>query len=113
MAEPHPTITFEVKLDLNSTEAIGPNTNLVNPHMLHPSMHQDSPDLGRTQESNFKNTRSTWLSSLIPGGGIRQLKDGNQFTVSGQKAIYLRNQYVSGTWNNNNPPGGDLLEIVS
>src|SRR5690554_6459612 len=102
MAEPHPTITFQVRLELNDTEAIGPNTNLVNPHMLHPSMHQDSADIGTQQKSHFKNTRSTWLSSLIPGGGIRQLEDSNQFTVSGLKAIYLRDHYVSGTWNDNN-----------
>lgn len=112
MAEPHPTLTFRVKLDLNNTEAIGPKTNLVNPHMLHPSAHQDSPDLGRTEKSNFKTTRSTWLEGLIPGGSHRQLKDDDTFTVSGQKALYLRNHYVSGTWNDSNPPGGDLLELV-
>lgn len=113
MSEPaHPSITFRVKLELFDTETIGPNTNLVNPHMLHPSAHQDSPDLGRTEKSNFKSTRSTWLESSFAGGGIRQLKDGDEFTVNGLKAIDIRDRYVAGTWNDNNPPGGDLLEIV-
>lgn len=113
MAEPHPTLTFKVKLNLNATEAVGPNTNMVNPHMLHPSAHQDSPDLGRTEKSNFPSTRSTWLESILGGGGIRQLDHNDTFTVNGQKALYLRNMYVSGSWNNNKPQGGDLLEIVT
>lgn len=113
MSEPaHPSITFRVKLDLSDTEAIGPNTNLVNPHVLHPSAHQDSPDLGRSEKANFASTRSTWLESSFAGGRLRQLKNGDEFTVNGLKAIYLRDHYVAGTWNDNTPPGGDLLEII-
>lgn len=95
MPTPVPTIVFEVDLELLSTEAIGPKTNLVNPHMLHPTTHQDSPDNGLVEKSNFKNTRSTWNPSFLSAEN-RALKHGDQFTEYGQKAIYLRDTYGQG-----------------
>jgi hypothetical protein len=55
MANPVPEITFRVNLELLDTEQIGPNTNAVNPHMLHPTRHQDSQDnaLVELQEHSF------------------------------------------------------------
>ena len=38
----HPAIVFEVDLSLNATESIGPNTNVSNPHMLHPGGFPDN-----------------------------------------------------------------------
>jgi len=112
MSNPSPTLTFRVKLELNIAETLGPKTNEASTHMLHPSMHQDSPDLGRLEKAVFKHKRSTWLNSLLSGGGNRQLAHGDEFVEHGSKAIYIRNLYVSGEWNNHNPQGGDLLELV-
>ena len=113
MSEPaHPSISFRVNLELHRTEAVGPKTNLVNPHILHPSAHQDSPDIGRAEQNNFKLTRSVWLESSVAGGRIRNLKHGDEFTVNGMKALYLRDHYVAGEWNDSNPPGGNMLEII-
>ena len=90
----HPSFTFTVNLELMSTEQIGPDTNAINPGMLHPSRHQNDQDNARTEQSNFKNTRSTWKPGLIIDN--RALKHGDTFTVTGQKGLYLRDMYGIG-----------------
>jgi len=93
----HPVLTFQVNLELNGNEAIGPNTNLVNPHILHPMRHQDDQDNAIAEISNVKNTRSLWLPGLLDaenrGAG---LSHGDQFTVRGLKAIYIKDTYTNG-----------------
>jgi len=109
MSNPTPAITFRVNLALLATEQIGPNTNLVNPHVLHPDMHQDSPDNGRFEMANRKKTRSTWTPSYFPGGQIRTLKDGDEFVEYGVPAVYLRDNYAFGFA----PDHQAVLEVVS
>jgi len=108
MSDPaHPSITFRVNLALSSSETIGPSTNSDNPSMLHPTQHQNSPDNGRVEESNLKNTRVTWLPSQLLNN--RQLKHGDEFTVSGLKALYIRDMYASGYA----PSDRAFLEVIS
>lgn len=95
MVDPYPTITFQVNLSLKTTEAIGPNTNVISPTLLHPDQHQDSPDAGRVETSNRTSTLSTWLPGLLAGENAG-LKDGDQFTLYGQKATYMRDNYAIG-----------------
>lgn len=105
MAEPsHPVITFQVNLELNSTEGIGPNTNLVNPHILHPDRHQNDQDNAISEKSNRSSTRSLFLPGLLVGenragntgiGGTR-LQHGDRFTVKGLKALYIKDTYTNG-----------------
>jgi hypothetical protein len=95
MANPSPTITFRVNLELLETESIGPNTNLVNPHILHPDMYQNSPDKARLAKAHRKSTRSTFLPARF-GGQNRQLQDGDEFTEYGLQALYLRDNYARG-----------------
>lgn len=90
----HPSFTFTVNLELFGTEQIGPNTNSVNPTMLHPSRYQSDQDNAQTEQSNFKNTRSTWNPGYILAN--RVLKHGDTFTVTGQKGLYLRDMYGIG-----------------
>lgn len=100
----HPSITFEVDLELNMTEAIGPHTNLVNPHILHPDRHQNDQDNAVTEKDNRKNNRSAYigvdsvtlgtLSSGLLELEHRQLKHGDQFTLKGLKALEIRDKFA-------------------
>ena len=91
----HPTFTFTVNLELLKNEQMGPNTNVLTTGVLHPTRHQDDQDNARFEQSNFKNTRSTWIPGKLVGEN-RQLKHGDVFTQSGQKGLYTRNTYGIG-----------------
>lgn len=106
MSDPaHPVITFQVNLDIQSDEDFGPNTNLVNPHILNPFRYQNDQDNAVTEQSNLKNTRGIWLPGLLgaenlagsmgPNGG-NLLGHGDQFTLSGKKAMYIKDTYTNG-----------------
>jgi len=92
MAEPkHPIITFSVNLGRFSEEKVGPNTNSRDVNLLHPDMHDNSADRGRTNSANH----ATQISSHIPGltaGENRKLADGGSFTAYGLRAAYLRRE---------------------
>jgi len=102
----HPIITFQVNLEIQSTEKVGPNTNLVNPHMLNPFRYQNDQDNAVTEQSNLKNTIGLWLPGLLGGEnlagtmGVVNKRDllhhGDQFTLYGQKATYVANTYTNG-----------------
>jgi len=93
----HPTLTFTVNFThfIGVGELFGPNTNTRKVTMLPPPQHQTSPDRGRTDRANFPNTMSTWIPGLTAGEN-RQLKETGQFTVSGQRATYIRDTYGIG-----------------
>jgi hypothetical protein len=59
-----------------------------------------------TEEDNLKDTRSTWLPSMFPGVENLAHKHGDTFTVSGLKAVYLKNTYVKGL-------ADDMLFLIS
>jgi hypothetical protein len=48
-----------------------------------------------SEADNQKATRISWFPGL--GLGNYYLRDGNQFTVSGRQAVYLKNTYATGT----------------
>ena len=73
-----PTITFQV--------------NLNNPHALDWSQPYTTAEAG-----NFTSTRVTWLPDFLRDN--YELKNGDQFTVTGLKALYLKNNYTSGEFN--------------
>jgi len=90
----HPSFTFTVNLELPLDEKIGPNTNEIVTGMLHPTRHQDDQDNAIAEQSNFKNTRSTWKPDLI--GMNYALKHGDTFTLTGAKGIYMKDMYGIG-----------------
>lgn len=100
----HPIITFRVNVQRAANEAIGPNTNSKEVNLLHPDLHDNSPDRGRTNSSQHDDNRSTWIPGFLAGDNIVQI-DNNTFVAYGQRATYLRNTYTTG----DNP----LLEVVS
>jgi len=71
-----PTITFQVELD----------TPLRN-------SHADVNAL-RSEGDILDEQRSTWFPNHILNN--RQLKQGDQFTVSGSEAVYLEDNYTTG-----------------
>lgn len=110
------SITFRVNLELLRDEAVGSKLNQRDVGMLHPDQHQTSPDNGRAETSNRKNTRSTWIPGQLVGEN-RPLKHGDTFTAYGERAIYIRDQYAVG-WTPQGmqqlpPADRRFLEVVS
>ena len=100
----HPIVTFTVNLDRLRNEKIGPNTNQANVNLLHPDMHDNSPDRGRTNSNQHTVQKSTWLPGFLCGENIIQNDDGT-ITAYGMKAQYLRETYATGD--------APLLTVVS
>ena len=105
------TITFQVNL-----ETVGYPTG-----WLQPSRTTLDGNETVTEASNFKNDRTLYIPGLLlnnymgigPNSTFDKqlpgyLKHGQQFTVTGMQAIYLKKTYVS------NPPAPtDVLQVVS
>ena len=89
----HPIITFRLKLDRSMSEKIGPNTNSRDVTMLHPDMHDNSPDRGYTNSLEHAKQRITWLPGFLAAENIN-VADNFEFTAYGQKATYLKQKYA-------------------
>lgn len=61
------------------------------------------PPYNATEGTNFKNTRGTWFPDMVVRN--RKLKHGDEFTETGLNAIYLKDNFTSGTYK--------FLDIVS
>lgn len=79
-----PTITFRVNL-----EAVN---NL-----------SDKQPYNQSEGTNFKETRNTWFPDILLNN--RKLKHDAEFTLSGENAMYLKNNFTSGVFK--------FLDIVS
>ncbi len=71
-----PTITFQVNLE---------TCNRYN--------HRQPCDL-TTEADNFSSTRNTWFPDILKDN--RELKHGDEFTLSGTNALYMKNNYTIG-----------------
>ena len=100
----HPIITFRVKLDRLRDEKVGPLTNQKSVNLLHPDMHDNSPDRGRTNSVNHDTQEVAWLPGFLRGENLYVNDDGT-FVAYGEKAAYLKRTYVGGSL--------DYLEVVS
>ena len=72
--------------------------NLENPEHL-----SFSQPYTQDESANFKATRVAYFPDFLRNN--RQLKHGTQFTVSGQEAMYLKNNFSTGEFK--------FLDIVS
>ena len=103
MANPHPTINFQVNLTIPTTEVMGPLTNSQTFGLVHPDYHDSDPDRGKTNRTNrttYK-TVSAWLQTanstqLMGILGDKNLKHGDTFTLYGKQALYVRDNYAVG-----------------
>lgn len=89
----HPIITFKLILDRSRTEQIGPNTNAREVTLLHPDMHDSSPDRGYLNSLEHAKQRISWLPGFLAAENIN-VGDDLQFTAYGQKASYLKKTYA-------------------
>lgn len=92
----HPVIVFQVNLETQNRNGhlVPNNIALVGNETV-------------TEADQMKNTRTTYIPGLT-GAENRLYKHGDQFTVKGQKATYLKKTYVSSP-----ASPSDLLSIVS
>jgi len=90
-----PAITFQVSLDMFTTEVIGPLTSPRTYANISPDSFQTNSDTAVSEQNNRKYTRSTFFPGNLAGEN-RVLKHGDTFTEYGQKAIYIRDRYAVG-----------------
>lgn len=92
----HPIYTFQVNLDLQVSEAIGPNTNQRVGMVLHPDAHQTSPDLGRSQRTTRALQNLSWFPTLYQSGNL-EINDNGTITVYGLQGKHLVDTYTTGS----------------
>lgn len=103
-----PEITFRVNLMLPHYDYLGPNTNERVLTLHSPDQFDNSPDRGRAA-SDARTSLISTLTQLILPGSNKVLKHGDEFTVNGMQAIYIRKTYAVGYA----PDDVAFLEIVS
>ena len=89
----HPIYTFKVLMNRRRDETIGPLTNAKNVNLLHPDMHDNSPDRGVTNAANHETQFRPFIPGYLRGQNITR-NDDNTFTAYGQLAVYLKTQYA-------------------
>ena len=89
----HPIIVFKVLMNRKNEETIGPVTNARTGTVLHPDMHDNDPDRGRTNAAVHENQFSPLLPGFLRGQNIVR-NDDNTITAYGQVATYLKTQYA-------------------
>jgi hypothetical protein len=89
----HPIYKFKVNLNRLRNEAVGPVTNQRSVNLLHPDMHDNSPDRGRTNAAEHQKQYHAWLPSLFPGKNI-DIKDDGTIVAYGAEAVYLKKTYA-------------------
>jgi len=90
----HPVIVFQVNLETLDRQG-----------HLTPSRTETTGNETVAEANNMKNTRSTWTPGFLTGENLN-LRHGDQFTLKGQKATYVKNLYVTGDVDS-------LLSIIS
>lgn len=92
----HPVIVFQVNLETQNRygHLVPNNTDLTGNQTV-------------SEADQMRNTRSTYIPGLL-GAENRLYKHGDQFTVKGQKATYLKKLHVSSP-----AATSDLLSIIS
>lgn len=92
----HPIYTFRVNLDINASEAVGPNTNQRSVTLLHPDVCQSDIATGRAQRTTRALQRMTWFPMLSQAGNV-EINDDGTITVYGIEGKRLIDTYTTGT----------------
>lgn len=102
----HPTIVFQVNLETVNRQG----------HLV-PNRTETSGNETVAEADNMRNNRNIFIPGLLAAenvmgiGGLNQngyLRHGDQFTVKGMKAVYLKNLHVSSP-----AATSDLLIVIS
>ena len=89
----HPIYTFKVLMQRRREETIGPLTHAKTADVLHPDMHDNSPDRGRTNSEFHETTFRPLLPGKLRGQNITRNDDGT-ITAYGELAVYLKKEYA-------------------
>ena len=89
----HPIIKFTVIMQRQRNETIGPITNSKGVNLLHPDMHQNSPDRGVLNAANHQTQFQPFIPGYLRGDNLVRNDDGS-FVAYGQLATYLKTQYA-------------------
>lgn len=89
----HPIYTFKVLMNRQRNETIGPITNAKSVNLLHPDMHDNSPDRGVINAANHQTQFQPFIPGKLRGQNIVRNDDGT-FTAYGQLGTYLKTQYA-------------------
>jgi len=89
----HPIYTFKVLLTRPSAEKFGTITNQSVGDVLHPDLHDNSPDRGRTNSANHETQYHQFIPGFLRGSNIVRNDDGT-FTAYGAQGTYLKEQYA-------------------
>lgn len=94
MAHVNPVINATAHIDTLNQEKIGPKTNSRTVRLLHPDMHQTSPDRGRTEIANRPTLKSIWL----PDKKLNNINLKNSQALSnaleGENGQYVKERYA-------------------
>lgn len=80
--------TFQVDLNIPTSEAFGPLTNKRMVGMLHPDQHTQNPDAGREATAYRANTLSTWLPGLLAAENVAKKHGEELVELHPLKAAY-------------------------
>jgi len=89
----HPIMRFSVIMTRQRDEAIGPITNSRSVNLLHPDMHDNSPDRGVLNAANHQTQFQPFIPGHLQGQNIVRNDDGT-FVAYGQLATYLKTTYA-------------------
>lgn len=89
----HPIYTFKVLMKRQREETIGPLTHAKTADVLHPDMHDNSPDRGNTNAANHETQFRPFIPGKLRGQNITRNDDGT-ITAYGQLAQYLKQEYA-------------------
>lgn len=92
----HPIYYFQINLDLNANELVGPVTNQQSVNVLHPDQHQTSPDLGRAQRAVRSLQNHSWFPTMLQAGNI-DIRDDGTLVAYGSAGTYLKQQFTTGS----------------
>ena len=107
MSNPTPTIVFQVNLPIAQEEVFGPMENSSVIAMLNPYRFSSDQTAAVASIAQLATLRSTWLPDMFNNN--KSLKHGDQFTLQGNDALYMRNLYGIGY----SSPESAFLTIIS
>jgi hypothetical protein len=91
----HPIYLFQVNLDLNKNELVGPTTNQRSVNVLHPDQHQTSPDVGRAATVIRALQNHSWFATMFGAGNI-EVRDDGTLLAYGSHGTYLKQNFSTG-----------------
>ena len=114
MAHVNPVINATANVGISNQEDIGPKTNSKSVRMLHPDMHQTSPDRGRDELAAHAKLKSVWLPDKKLNNIELKNNQALRNPLEGENGQYVKERYAK-TVNDEAtevPAENQLLDVV-